>query len=111
MYTNEATHTIESSTQTRTTTRHHNSHSYVILRHTASSLTSLRLDHQFGPTLTYLSTTRGPDDMAGVTASVKGETVAVKGEHDVPGMPSTAWTLKTPPHNTGIWSNRRMSLL
>ena len=29
-------------------------------------LTSLRLDHQFGPTLTYPSTTRRPDDTAGV---------------------------------------------
>ena len=27
---------------------------------------SLRLDHRFGPTLTYPSTTRNPDDTAGV---------------------------------------------
>ena len=48
---------------------------------------------------------------AHVTAGVKGETVAVEGEHDVPGMPSTAWTLKTPPYDARIWSNCRMSLL
>ena len=29
-------------------------------------MTSLCLDHQFGPTLTYLSITRGPDNTAGI---------------------------------------------
>ena len=38
----------------------------VILSHTWTPLTSLRLDHRLGPTLTYPSTTRCPDDTAGV---------------------------------------------
>ena len=51
-------------------TRHHDSYyviHYLTVRHPeSSSLTSLRLDHRFGPTLTYPSTTRCPDDTAGV---------------------------------------------
>ena len=59
--------------ETRQQTHHHDSHAtsytaspFVILSHTSTPLTSLRLDHRFGPTLTYPSTTRRPDDMAGI---------------------------------------------
>ena len=38
----------------------------VIMSHTLTPLTSLRLDHRLGPTLTYPSTTRRSDDTAGV---------------------------------------------
>ena len=41
-----------------------------MLYHPASSLTLLRLDHRFGPTLMYPSTTQGPDDMASVIMPV-----------------------------------------
>ena len=66
------THTIESSTRTIQQNviiihilRHHASY-LVIMHHPTSLTTSLHLDHQFGPTLTYPSTTRDLDDTAGV---------------------------------------------
>ena len=39
------------------------------MHHTTSPMMSPRLDHWFGPTLTYPSTTHCPDNMAGVMAS------------------------------------------
>ena len=44
----------------------------VILCHPASSLTSLHLNHRFGPTLMYLLTMQHPDDTAGVNYLLKG---------------------------------------
>ena len=73
MYAHATTHTIELSTRTRQQTRHYDSHAtsytaspHVILSHTSTPLTSLRLNHLFGPTLTYPSTTWCPDDTAGI---------------------------------------------
>ena len=72
-YANATTHTIELSIQKGNETRHLDSCTtsytaslHVIMSHTSISLTSLRLDHRLGPTLTYPSTTRCPNDTAGV---------------------------------------------
>ena len=40
------------------------------MSHTRAPLTSFRLDHRFGPTLTYPSTTRRLDDTAGISGDL-----------------------------------------
>ena len=76
MYANVTTHTIESSLWTirqRVIMTHilrHRSSYHVTMGHTTSPMRSLHLNHRFGPTLTYLSTTRGPDDKAGITKTL-----------------------------------------
>lgn len=62
------THMIELSTQTRNYYAPSWLTIYITLRHSTSPITSLCLDHRFGPTFMYLSTMCWSKDMAGVIA-------------------------------------------